>query len=119
MEKQIYSKVVDGITVEWSELTQWWVFPWFNSITLKGKIYIREAHEEQSDRLLRHESIHGLQQEEVGYSVFLLLYALQWLWAFLTFRDAYESIKFEREAYANQKKVGYLKTRPKNAWKKY
>ena len=119
MEKQIYSRVIDGVTVEWQELTQWWVIPSMSGITLNGKIYLRDAHKEQTDKKLRHEYTHVLQQLELGYFIFLLFYCAMWFWGAVTFQDAYESIKFAKEAYANQKKVGYLKTRPKNAWRNY
>lgn len=115
---QKYYREIDGINVEYQRITQWWVFPSVVGITINGKIYLKDTSK-PSDRLLRHEYIHALQQEECGWIKFLFLYGWQWLIAAITFRDAYYSIKFEKEAYANQRKEGYLQNRKKFAWIKY
>lgn len=68
-----------------------------------------------SPRVLRHEAIHSAQQRELLWIPFYLLYILEWIWQLLLTRNwykAYESISFEREAYANESDEGYLKRRP-------
>lgn len=119
MKKQIFYKEVDGITIPYQELTQWWVLRSMSGITVNGKIYFRDAHKPKSDRVLRHEYIHVLQQDELGFYKFLLLYCWQWVIGLIKFQKAYLNIKFEREAYANQKNIGYLKRRKPFNWKNY
>lgn len=105
-------KIVDGKEIEYFPLNQWWVFKWVGGITLNGKIYLRNTTA-VTDVILRHEYIHVLQQKEVGYIPFLLRYIMEYL------LNGYRGISFEKEAYLNDWKQGYLNTREPNAWKKY
>ena len=64
--------------------------------------------------LLNHERIHTAQIREWAYLPFYLLYVIEWAWRYARCRNwmsAYRSITFEREAYANQSNLDYLKTR--------
>jgi hypothetical protein len=106
------TKIVDGITIMYFPLTQWWVGKKFAGITLNGKIYIRQTTF-VTDVLLRHEYIHVLQQQEVGFIPFLLRY----IWEYIG--NGYRGISFEKEAYLNDWKINYLNTREPEAWKKY
>jgi len=73
-------------------------------------------------QLENHETIHYCQQRE-------MLFVLQWLWygvEYLVRRikrrshdAAYMSLSFEREAYANENSLEYLKTRKRFAWVRY
>lgn len=95
---------------------------WFMDIagiTLFPFIFIRG---EGNERLIRHESIHIAQYAETFVLGFLLLYVWDFLYAFAKYRnydDAYRSIRFEREAYANDHDENYLELREKFAWLKY
>lgn len=107
---------VDGITITYEKLTQWWVFKSVTGITINQRIYIRGS---ATESILRHEYIHLLQQKELGNFKFYFLYLLFWLKGFISFEQAYRSISFEREAYANQRTKGYLTNRPNKAYKNY
>jgi len=69
-----------------------------------------------------HEYIHTLQQRELLFVGFYLLYVLEWIFRLCQHRNflrAYFAISFEREAYANQKLLDYRKTRSLFAWRRY
>jgi hypothetical protein len=81
------------------------VFPF---VFLKQREYVADAV------LINHERIHLRQQLELLVLPFFVWYGLEFLWYFLKQRDvksAYYSISFEREAYANEKDLYYLKQR--------
>lgn len=64
--------------------------------------------------LLNHERIHLRQQAELGVLPFYVWYALEYLIRLFQCRDhytAYRTISFEREAYANETNLYYLKNR--------
>jgi len=83
------------------------------AITLFGLVFTRDRR--QIDRrVLNHELIHCQQQLEWLYIPFFILYAAEWLWHYVRFHNAdkaYMAISFEREAYANDHNLGYLKHR--------
>lgn len=65
--------------------------------------------------LLNHERIHLRQQAELGILPFYLWYILEYLIRWFHYRDhyqAYRNISFEREAFANDQNLTYLKKRP-------
>ena len=68
---------------------------------------------------LRHEAIHTAQGRELLWVGFYLVYILEWLGRLVVMpRRAYRSISFEREAYAYEWDLAYLKTRKHYAqWK--
>jgi len=69
-----------------------------------------------------HEYIHTLQQRELLYLGFYLLYLLEWLFKMMRYRNflkAYFSLSFEREAYDNQSLLNYRKKRRLWAWRRY
>lgn len=69
------------------------------------------------DVLLNHEKIHIRQQLEMLVLPFYIWYFLEFFWRWIQYKDknkAYRNISFEREAYANEKKFHYLKSR--NFW---
>ena len=71
-------------------------------------------------RLVNHESIHWQQQMEMLIIFFYLWYFIEWIIRLFTnFGNAYRSISFEREAYANDTNKEYLKTRKPFSWLKY
>jgi len=95
---------------------------WFmdiGGITLFPFIFIKG---EGNERVIRHESIHIAQYAETLVLGFLFLYVIDFVHAFIKYKnydDAYRSIRFEREAYANDHDENYLEMRQKFAWLKY
>jgi hypothetical protein len=85
----------------------------------KGIFYDDKGRETAT---LRHEKIHIVQQRELTFIWFVVLYFGEYLkhyfktWSTMT---AYDSISFEKEAYKHQDEVYYLLKRNKNDWKKY
>jgi len=70
--------------------------------------------------MINHEKIHIRQQLELLVVPFFLWYGIEFLIRWLQHKNrfvAYRNISFEREAYANEKDLGYLKRR--SFWKFY
>lgn len=64
--------------------------------------------------LVNHERIHLRQQAELGVLPFYLWYLTEYLIRRIQYRDhyeAYRNISFEREAFANETNLAYLRTR--------
>ena len=115
-------------------------FKGFSAINLFGILFVRK--EAKIDKItLNHESIHSAQIAEVmiasipfalllwlftnlwiGLLLFIasyyLWYVIEWLIR-LPKGNAYRNISFEREAYANDDNLTYLKTRRRFAFVKY
>ena len=69
-----------------------------------------------------HEYIHTLQQRELLFIPFYLIYLAEWLVRYMQHRNwlrAYEHISFEREAYTMQHDLDYKHHRPFMAWCHY
>lgn len=84
----------------------------FLAINLFGIVF---AKGECSAVILNHESIHTAQMRELGYIGFYIIYVIEWLARLAITRNrmlAYRDISFEREAYACQHDLSYLKKRP-------
>ena len=82
------------------------VFPF---VFLRGKEGLDDAV------LLNHEKIHLRQQAELLIVFFFIWYFSEFLWRFFqngNWAKAYRAISFEKEAYANEIKLSYLKNRP-------
>ena len=74
------------------------------------------------ERLKNHETIHYHQQLELLFVGQWLLYVFYWLKGLIKYKDgavAYAESPFEREAYANDANLDYLKKRERFAWRKY
>ena len=95
----------------------------FTAMTLWPFIFIRNEYAWTFDNITeRHENIHGRQQIEMLWVLFLLWYGIEWLVKLIYYRNritAYKNISFEREAYSNQGNVVYLDERKPYAWVKY
>ena len=91
----------------------------FYAINLFGIIF---AKGECSAITLNHEKIHTRQMLELFVIPFYLLYVIEWLVRIVKYKDkvkAYRNISFEREAYANQNNLNYLKKRKLFSFTKY
>ena len=83
----------------------------FYAINLFGIIF---AKGNCNDITLNHEKIHSKQMIELLIITFYIIYSLEWLIILMVTRDAYrayKNISFEKEAYANQTDMSYLKKR--------
>ena len=89
------------------------------AINLFGIIFTKQ-HLTRID--VNHESIHTLQQRELLFVFFYLLYVTEWIVRVIQTRSlikGYLRISFEREAYENQRQLDYRETRKFFAWRKY
>lgn len=87
----------------------------YSAITIFPFVLLRHKSDVGNKVLINHERIHLRQQLELCIIPFFVMYGIQYLIARIKNRDhrkAYMSIIFEREAYANEKYLDYLKKRP-------
>lgn len=78
-------------------------------------VFLSAAADKDNPDFINHERIHLRQQLELLVLPFYLWYVFEYLLRLLQFGDhkkAYRNISFEREAYANEKNLGYLNERP-------
>lgn len=83
-------------------------------------ILVRQAN--PGPALLNHERIHLRQQAELGILPFYLWYVVEYGIRWFQYRHhytAYRNISFEREAFANDANLTYLRTRPFWAFWRY
>ena len=83
----------------------------FYAINLFGVLFAKGPCDKV---MLNHERIHTAQMKELGYIFFYIWYVLEWLVKLFQYRDsykAYRNIRFEREAYENERDLNYLKRR--------
>ncbi len=86
----------------------------YNGITIYPFVFLRHKADVRNKILLNHERIHLRQQLELAIVFFFIVYALNYLVGIIKYRNhfqAYRNIVFEREAYANEKDLNYLKKR--------
>ena len=77
--------------------------------------FILVRHPNPGPTLLNHERIHLRQQVELGIILFYVWYVVEYGIRRFQYRDhyrAYRNISFEREAFANDQNLAYLKRRP-------
>lgn len=86
----------------------------FRGITLFPFIVVSERDLKENQVMINHEKIHIRQQIELLILPFFIWYGIEFLIKWALFKDrnlAYRNISFEREAYANEKDLNYLKQR--------
>ena len=102
-------------------------FKGFRAINLFGVLFVR-GNAEISEQVIRHETIHTKQMQEMLYIFFYLWYCIEYVYRMFWYawkvnkkkaKSAYHAISFEREAYANETKVGYPSYRKFWGWTKY
>ena len=96
-------------------------FKGYKCVNLFGILFVRDDAVIGSVDI-NHESIHTAQMKEMLYVFFYLWYVIEWLVRLVQYRNAhtaYRNIGFEREAYTNQRNMGYLQGRGHYAWVKY
>lgn len=93
----------------------------YAAIALYPFIFIRPEYA-YYETIINHELIHHAQQRELWLVGFYWLYAYYYLklrfkgWSHAA---AYSCIPFEEEAYVNEIKPSYLKTRQRFAWRRF
>ena len=86
----------------------------FRGLTLFPFILVSSKNDVSDKVLLNHEKIHIRQQLELFILPFYVWYFLEFLLRWIQYKNkfvAYKNISFEREAYANEKNLNYLKSR--------
>jgi len=98
-----------------------------DGITLFPFVFLRKSYMERMpqwkvDSIINHESIHLKQQAEMGVVFFYVWYFLEFCIRTVLIGNtdaAYRKICFEKEAYANEENLEYIKTRKFWAFLKY
>ncbi|MCF6130857.1 hypothetical protein [Flavobacterium wongokense] len=86
----------------------------FRGITLFPFILLSGRDLKLDEVMINHEKIHIRQQLELLILPFFIWYGIEFLVKLIIHKDrnfAYRNISFEREAYANEKDLNYLKQR--------
>ncbi|MCX8532820.1 hypothetical protein [Chryseobacterium luquanense] len=93
-----------------------------NGITLYPFIFIKNPEDKKNRVLINHEKIHIKQQLELLIIFFYILYIAEYYYHLFKLKNpyqAYKSISFEREAYAMEHDLNYLKKRKFWAFRKF
>ncbi|MGV0970286.1 MULTISPECIES: hypothetical protein [unclassified Empedobacter] len=94
----------------------------FIGITIFPFIFLRDKKLKNDEVLINHETIHIIQQLELLVVFFYPFYLIEYAIRLIQYRDqhkAYRNISFEREAYANENNLNYLKKRKFYSFLKY
>ncbi|MBP4138927.1 hypothetical protein [Flavobacterium geliluteum] len=86
----------------------------YRGLTLFPFVLVKYDLDATNKTLLNHEKIHLRQQLEMFVFPFFIWYFLEYLIRFIQYKKAdlaYRNISFEREAYANENNLSYLKNR--------
>lgn len=86
----------------------------FRGLTVFPFVFLLNKKDKVNTVLLNHEKIHIRQQVELLVVFFFIWYGIEFLVRMIQCknrREAYYNISFEREAYANEKDLDYLKKR--------
>ncbi len=90
----------------------------FRGITLFPFILLVDKKDREDVVMINHEKIHIRQQLEMLVVPFFIWYGVEFLYRWFQCKNkhlGYRNISFEREAYANEKDLDYLKSR--SFWK--
>jgi beta-lactamase regulating signal transducer with metallopeptidase domain len=93
-----------------------------SGIALFPFILIRNFEDKKNKILINHEKIHLRQQIEMLIIFFYIFYVIEyyyWVFKLKNGYHAYQRISFEREAYANEHDLNYLKKRKLWSFRKY
>ena len=86
----------------------------FRGITLFPFVIFTHAEDKLNKVVVNHERIHIRQQLELLVVPFYIWYFIEFIIRLIQYKnrsDAYRNISFERESYANEKDLDYLKSR--------
>jgi len=95
-----------------------------SAMALFPYIILREEYDKPhnlkvKEIIINHETIHIHQQKELLVIPFYAWYFIEWVIRLFMEGNAYRNISFEREAYANEGNLDYLKTRKWYSFLKY
>ncbi len=94
----------------------------FSAISIYPFIFLKNHHCKGDHVLINHERIHLRQQIELLWLFFFILYISEYFIKLIYYRNSYEAYKnlsFEKEAYANENNLDYLKNRKFFSFLKY
>jgi len=94
----------------------------FSAIVIFPFLITRDKNIKDNHVMINHEKIHFRQIIEMLIIPFYLWYGVEFIFRYFQYKDkhkAYLNICFEREAYANEKDLNYLKKRPFWKFSKY
>jgi hypothetical protein len=86
----------------------------YRGLTVFPFIFVKYNSDKKNEVFVNHERIHLRQQLELLVIPFFIWYFTEFLVRFIQYKNwdlAYRNISFEREAYANEKDLNYLKRR--------
>jgi hypothetical protein len=86
----------------------------YRGLTLFPFVFVKYVFDSENKTLVNHEKIHIRQQLELLVLPFFVWYFIEYALRLLQYKNAnlaYRNISFEREAYANEMHLDYLKTR--------
>jgi hypothetical protein len=86
----------------------------YRGLTLFPFVFVKYVFDSENKVLINHEKIHIRQQLELLVLPFFVWYFVEYAVRLLQYKNAnlaYRNISFEREAYANEMHLDYLKTR--------
>jgi len=95
-------------------VTKYLVPKGYRGIALFPFVFVKYSMDKENAVFVNHERIHLRQQLELLIIPFFILYFLEFLLRLIQYRNrdlAYRNVSFEREAYANEKDLYYLKQR--------
>jgi hypothetical protein len=81
-------------------------------------VFVKHQLDKENLGFVNHERIHLRQQLELLFIPFFIWYFIEFILRLIQYKNkdlAYRNISFEREAYANEKDLDYLKNR--SFWK--
>ena len=94
----------------------------FRGLAIYPFIFLRNKNLKENLKIINHERIHLRQQIELLWVFFFLWYGVEFFIRWIQFKNpltAYFNISFEKEAYANEVDMNYLKTRKSWSFWKY
>ena len=96
-------------------ITKYFAPKGYTGMTIFPFVFLKESHLKDNLVMVNHEKIHLRQQLELLILPFFVWYFVDYLVKMIWYKNsktAYRNIIFEREAYANEKDLDYLKSRP-------
>jgi len=86
----------------------------YRGLALFPFVFVKSRLDKENAVFMNHEQVHLRQQLELLILPFFMVYFLEFFVRLIQFKNvdlAYRNISFEREAYANEKDLNYLKQR--------
>ncbi len=86
----------------------------YRGLTIFPLVFVKYSLDKENPVFINHERIHLRQQLELLIIPFFIWYFIEFLLRLIQYKNkdlAYRNISFEREAYANENDLNYLKKR--------